>query len=162
MNSLDFWKPRATMKHTPRFKNYRGRKTAWKLLYASQAASFMPSGFQCESRIKEARREMSMACDAWIYPSKSRSCKGVRALVLENHSATSVRENLQEMKLTHVGLASFKTCLLIQYRTTSRGAFYAYILPISVEGKSNEIFLNFMSRHQDAGKVPSLPNMPPG
>jgi hypothetical protein len=42
----------------------------------------------------------------------------------------------------------------------NRGAFYVYILPISVEGKLKEILINFMSRHQDAGKVPSLPNMP--
>jgi hypothetical protein len=37
---------------------------------------------------------------------------------------------------------------------SNRGAFYVYMLPISVEGKSKEIFINFMSRRQDAGKVP--------
>jgi len=37
---------------------------------------------------------------------------------------------------------------------SNRGAFYVYMLPISVEGKLKEIFINFMSRRQDAGKVP--------
>ena len=88
---------------------------AQKLLYSSQAASFMPSGFHCASRIQAVRREISIVCEACMYPSKGRFCKGVRASALENHVATSLRENLQEMKLTHVGLASFKTTTYLKF-----------------------------------------------
>ena len=115
LTAVTFWGlPPCERAGDPSLQNSNTSLAALNCWYATQTDSLPFTFTHVASCIHRCRRDRSRGSVDCMYPSKGRSDSRILFLAFDTHDAASAREKRQVIYVTHPGLASLRTFVLIR------------------------------------------------